>query len=134
MKSGDDIRHDEVRREMPAGLVENEDSRVVRDLGCDLDEMQAHGYRVGGGHDDGGALRRLRSLRIPQDRQIRNTFKPKRTPFQTNQNGAATVSSLQTIQKSALAILRPEASWANCWAAPGPLPSASYRSAPLCGL
>lgn len=73
---------------MPAGLVENEDSRVVCDLGA-LDEVQAHGWRVGGGHDDGGAMLRLRSLRIPQDRHIRDAFKPKRTPFRTNRNGIA---------------------------------------------
>jgi hypothetical protein len=42
-QDGDVFGHDEITREMPAGLIEQEHSMLAgRDLGSDLGEMQAH--------------------------------------------------------------------------------------------
>src|ERR687896_284700 len=59
--------HDELVREMPARLIEQEDGMGVRrDRRADLDEMRLHRLRVAPGHDQPGALALGRADR-PED-------------------------------------------------------------------
>src|SRR2546430_4644797 len=54
---GDVGRHDEARRQMPAGLVDQEDGvGCRRDSFGDLREVQVHGLGVAGRQDQGRAL------------------------------------------------------------------------------
>ena len=54
---GDVLGHDEVVREMPSGLIDEEHGMSAgRDLGGDLGEMQAHRLGVAVRQDERGAL------------------------------------------------------------------------------
>ena len=58
------MRHDQSAREMPAGLVEDEDGvGARRDRGTDLVEMRLHRGRVAVGHDETSALALIRADR-----------------------------------------------------------------------
>ena len=52
---------------MPTGLIEQDDRVGTRgDLGCDLVEMEQHGFAVAGGQHEGGASPALGADRTKQ--------------------------------------------------------------------
>ena len=54
---GDVGRHDQLRRSVPPGLIEQEDGMCARgDVEGDLLEVHAHRLAVAAGHDDTGRL------------------------------------------------------------------------------
>ncbi len=61
-QEGDVVWYDELAREVPAGLVEDEDGvGARRDGGADLAEMRLHRRRVAVGHHEAGALALFRA-------------------------------------------------------------------------
>ena len=54
---GDVRRHDEPAREVPSGPVDEEHGMgSQRHLGCDLGQVQVHGFGVAGRQDQGSSL------------------------------------------------------------------------------
>jgi hypothetical protein len=61
-QEGDVGWHDEAMRQVPSGLVEDQNGMAARpDLCCNLGEVQVHGFGVAGGKDERRALSFLRA-------------------------------------------------------------------------